>query len=67
LAWDTLFPTIGPLPVTSHTRAMTTFSCTCDPWIFSPRACDQMTPASIDRLPGMTLDQACERRQSPQV
>src|SRR6185312_2096351 len=24
LAWDTLFPTIGPLPVTSHTRAMWT-------------------------------------------
>src|SRR3954470_17664116 len=22
LAWETLFPTIGPLPVTSHTRAM---------------------------------------------
>jgi hypothetical protein len=24
LAWETLFPTIGPLPVTSHTRAMST-------------------------------------------
>src|SRR4029079_13160162 len=24
LAWETLFPTIGPLPVTSHTRAMGT-------------------------------------------
>jgi hypothetical protein len=24
LAWETLFPTIGPLPVTSHTRAMRT-------------------------------------------
>src|ERR1700755_1161062 len=24
LAWETLFPTIGPLPVTSHTRAMWT-------------------------------------------
>src|SRR5215207_7269864 len=22
LAWETLFPTIGPLPVTSHTRAI---------------------------------------------
>src|SRR6188768_585903 len=24
LAWETLFPTIGPLPVTSHTRAIST-------------------------------------------
>jgi hypothetical protein len=24
LAWETLFPTMGPLPVTSHTRAMWT-------------------------------------------
>src|SRR6185312_15140808 len=24
LAWETLFPTIGPLPVTSHTRAIWT-------------------------------------------
>jgi hypothetical protein len=22
LAWETLFPTMGPLPVTSHTRAI---------------------------------------------
>src|SRR6188508_774512 len=68
LAWETLFPTIGPLPVTSQTRAMwTLFLEQLAPrqrsrvaWV----VCSLTSPENGWRYPGLPPDARRQFRQS---